>query len=179
MHFLVLADELVVARFPSQPPATTIATLLAEPGAIASITRTVDEWSIVCSSAFAALLSSSSSVAADAGAPADGGVKREAGWRALRIAGVLDFSLVGILASVSSLLAAAGVSIFALSTYDTDYILVKSGSLAAAVAALSAAGHTVEGGSERAAGGDTTGQGQHSTAASGQTEGEAAAAAKS
>lgn len=50
---------------------------------------------------------------------------REDGWRAFRVAGPLDFSLVGILAGLSTALREAGISIFALSTYDTDYILVK------------------------------------------------------
>ena len=50
---------------------------------------------------------------------------REDGWRALRVSGVLEFSLVGILASLSGVLAQAGISIFAVSTFDTDYVLVK------------------------------------------------------
>lgn len=67
----------------------------------------------------------------------------ETGWRPLKVEGPLDFSLVGILANLSQILAAAGVSIFAISTYDTDYILVKVEKLEAAVAALSATGHLI------------------------------------
>ena len=52
-------------------------------------------------------------------------VKTEGGWGCLKIEGPLDFALVGILSSISEPLAAAEISIFALSTYDTDYILVK------------------------------------------------------
>lgn len=66
---------------------------------------------------------------------------REDGWRAMRIAGTLDFSLVGILAKIAALLADAGVSIFAVSTYDTDYILVKD--LSRAVHSLDNAGYTI------------------------------------
>lgn len=51
---------------------------------------------------------------------------REDGWKGFYIDGVLDFSLVGILAKISQILADAGISIFAVSTYDTDYILVKT-----------------------------------------------------
>ena len=68
---------------------------------------------------------------------------REDGWRALRVAGTMEFSLVGILAELSGVLAAAGVSIFAVSTYDTDYILVKEPQLQPAVDALSDRGIVV------------------------------------
>ena len=63
-------------------------------------------------------------------------VVREDDWRALKVQGPLDFGLVGILAKVSSALAEADVPLFALSTYDTDYILVKEERLGAAIAAL-------------------------------------------
>lgn len=68
---------------------------------------------------------------------------REDGWKAFRIEGTLDFSLVGILAELSGLLAREGISIFAVSTFDTDYILVKEERLAPALHALEAAGYTV------------------------------------
>ena len=57
----------------------------------------------------------------------------------------LDFALTGVLAALASPLAAAGVSIFAISTYDTDYLLVREETLAEAVAALCAAGHRFPG----------------------------------
>jgi hypothetical protein len=63
-------------------------------------------------------------------------ISREDGWRAFRICGQLEFSLVGILAKISTILAQAQVGLFAVSTYDTDYILVKEFQLDAAVAAL-------------------------------------------
>ena len=67
----------------------------------------------------------------------------EDGWRALRVAGQLDFSLLGILAGLTGALAAAGVSVFAVSTYDTDYLMVKQTALERAERALSAAGYTI------------------------------------
>ncbi len=69
---------------------------------------------------------------------------REDGWRALRIEGMLDFSLVGILAKIASLLAEQKIPIFAVSTYDTDYILVKKEKLSAALEALQKGGYEIE-----------------------------------
>lgn len=68
---------------------------------------------------------------------------REDGWRAFRISGVLDFSLVGILSNLTSLLAQAGIGIFAVSTYNTDYILVKKEHFDRALALLEAHGYQV------------------------------------
>ncbi len=72
-------------------------------------------------------------------APADA-EKREDGWRMFRVEGPLDFSLVGVLSRLSGALAQAGVGLFALSTYDTDYILVRGPQAARAEAALERAG---------------------------------------
>lgn len=72
-------------------------------------------------------------------------VRSESGWRALKVGGPLAFSEVGVLAGLAVPLAEAGVSIFALSTYDTDYILVRESALAGAIAALQAAGYTITG----------------------------------
>ena len=63
------------------------------------------------------------------------------GWKAFRIEGALDFSLVGMLAELAGLLARRGISIFAVSTYATDYILVKREKFSEALAALEQAGH--------------------------------------
>lgn len=71
------------------------------------------------------------------------GVQAERGWACLRVDGRLDFGETGILASIAEPLAGAGISIFAVSTYDTDYILVAEGELAAAHRALTTAGHVV------------------------------------
>jgi uncharacterized glyoxalase superfamily protein PhnB len=65
---------------------------------------------------------------------------REDGWRGLRVAGQMEFSLVGILSRLSSALAAAGVSLFAVSTYDTDYLFVKDAAYEKALNALRGAG---------------------------------------
>lgn len=65
---------------------------------------------------------------------------REDGWRALRVAGQLEFSLIGILAKLSAALAEAGVGLFAISTFDTDYILVKGKDYGRAIAALTGCG---------------------------------------
>lgn len=68
-------------------------------------------------------------------------IEREDQWTGFRIVGVLDFSLIGILAKVSSVLAAEGISIFALSTFNTDYILVKRENAEDACNVLSKAGY--------------------------------------
>lgn len=70
-------------------------------------------------------------------------LQREDGWRAFYLAGILDFSLVGILAKVAALLAEDGISLFALSTYNTDYILVKEASFEKALSLLAQNGYTV------------------------------------
>ena len=71
------------------------------------------------------------------------GAKCERGWRVLQVAGPLELSLTGVLAAIAAPLADAGVSIFAISTFDTDYILVKDENLARAVDVLRAEGHRV------------------------------------
>ena len=68
---------------------------------------------------------------------------REDGWKAFRIQGVLDFSLIGILSKISTLLAENGIGIFAVSTYNTDYILTKEETFGRALAVLAAAGYEV------------------------------------
>lgn len=71
------------------------------------------------------------------------GVRAEGPWAALAVRGPLDFALTGILASLAAPLADAGVSIFALSTFDTDLLLVRDGDVERAGAALTAAGHVL------------------------------------
>lgn len=84
-----------------------------------SVTKTLDELSIVC---------------AQHDIPND--IMCEKDWRILKIEGPLDFSLIGILASISTILAQKGISIFAISTYDTDYILIKDSDIDNAIEAL-------------------------------------------
>ena len=71
-------------------------------------------------------------------------VTREDGWRAFRIEGVLDFSLIGILSKISSLLADKSIGIFAISTFNTDYILTKTENFERAIQALKSAGYCVK-----------------------------------
>lgn len=92
-----------------------------------SITRTKDELSIVC-------------IQDNVDEKVD---KVERDWRVLKVVGPLDFSLVGIIANLSSVLANGGVSIFVISTFDTDYILVKEKNLEKAREVLYQAGHKV------------------------------------
>jgi len=93
-------------------------------GDIFSVTRTPDELSVVCP---------------QGSVPA--GVLCEGGWKCIKVNGPLDLSLTGILASLAVPLAKAGVPIFAISTYDTDYILVKAADLEKAAVAIRDAGH--------------------------------------
>ena len=123
MKLAVVGGEFGVARL--APDEST--PLWAGRGGFTSVTRTPDELSVVC--------------AADA---IPGGVQAERGWSCLRVVGRLDFSLTGVLASIAGPLADAGVSIFAVSTYDTDYVLVRTDALQAAIGCLRAAGHEVE-----------------------------------
>ena len=96
-------------------------------GAITCITRTPAELSIVC-----------------AAAAVPPGVRAESGWRALVLEGPIPFTQTGVLASIATPLAEAKVGLFAISTYDTDVVLVKEADLARAIHALRAAGHVVE-----------------------------------
>jgi hypothetical protein len=117
-----LDGELAICRLPADAPSPPVPVC----AALYSITRTADELSIVCPVA---------------DAPPDATV--EAGWRALRVQGPLDFALTGIMAALTQPLAVAGVPVFAVSTYDTDYVLVRDQDLNAAIDALRRAGHTV------------------------------------
>ena len=70
-------------------------------------------------------------------------LEREDGWRAFRIQGVLDFSLIGILAKISTILAENKIGVFVVSTFNTDYILVKKENIDRALALLELNGYTV------------------------------------
>lgn len=97
-----------------------------------SVTRTPDELSIVC--------------AENLVPQRDEGVVVERGWVALRIEGPFPFAMTGVLASFVQPLAEAEIPVFAVSTFDTDYVLVKSEGLKPALTALGAAGHQMIGG---------------------------------
>ena len=92
-------------------------------GVLVSVTRTADEVSIVCCAK---------------GVPA--GVRCERDWRCLRISGKLEFGLIGVLARITTLLADAQVSVLAISTFDTDYFLVRKNDVECAVSALAGGG---------------------------------------
>ena len=94
--------------------------------AFLSMTRTADELSIVC-------LQSS----------IPEGVRCEKDWRILKVEGPLDFSLIGIIARISAILAEAGISLFAVSTFDTDYILVRQNSIEQAIETLTRSDYEV------------------------------------
>lgn len=96
-------------------------------GVFFSVTRTSNELSVVCRQADVPV-----------------GVQAEKGWRCLQVAGPLDFALTGILASLLNPLAKAGISIFTIATFDTDYLLIKEAKLEAAITALREAGHYIE-----------------------------------
>jgi hypothetical protein len=70
-------------------------------------------------------------------------VERDDGWKAFRIQGILDFSLIGILAKISDILAKNGIGIFAISTYNTDYILTKAENYQKALEILDNAGYKI------------------------------------
>lgn len=73
----------------------------------------------------------------------DNTTNRDDGWRAFRISGTLDFSLIGILAKIADVLARGKIGIFAISTYDTDYILTKENNFERALDLLRQAGYEV------------------------------------
>ena len=118
----VLPEPLAICRLAPDDPIPDWATRRA----FFSVTRTAAELSVVCPAAHV---------------PTGVAVHRE--WRALEIRGQFDFSVVGVLLSVAAPLAAAGVSILPIATYDTDYVLVQQDQLTLAVEVLTAAGHVV------------------------------------
>jgi uncharacterized protein len=122
LTLFVLPDVLAICRLAADAPIPSWVTRRD----FFSITWTRDELSIVC---------------AQRDVPADARCERD--WRALRVEGPLDFALTGVLASLAAPLADAGIGIFAISTFDTDYLLVKETNLQHATAVLSQAGHQV------------------------------------
>jgi hypothetical protein len=128
MHRLAIdvqPGEYAVARLAADAP-TPAGLIDHEPNVLISVTRTPGELSIIC----------------PAGLVPEG-TTAEIGWRLLTVRGPLEFTLTGIIAAISSELAAAGVALFSLSTFDTDHVLVKTDDLTRAVAALREAGHEV------------------------------------
>ena len=123
LTLLALPDVFAVCRLDPDAPVPP----WAFDAGFSSITRTAEELSIVC--------------------PEDRvpeGVDCEKNWRCLRVAGSIEFSVIGVLASLVSPLAKQGISVFAISTFDTDYLLVKDTDLSKARSALRQAGHDME-----------------------------------
>jgi hypothetical protein len=111
----ILDERLAVCRLEPAEPIPGWATR----SAFFSVTRTAEELSVVC---------------AEVDVPA--GVRCERGWRALKLEGPFAFEELGVLAAVAVPLAEAGVSILAIATYDTDYVLVRETQLEPALMAL-------------------------------------------
>ena len=118
----ILPGSFAIVRLAADAPLPSWASA----GDFFSVTRTSDELSVVC---LATQVPSS--------------LTAETGWRALKVQGPFALSEIGVLAALAAALAHAKVSLFAISTFDTDYLLVSDKSLDAAVAALRAAGHIV------------------------------------
>jgi hypothetical protein len=122
LTLIALEDVLAISKLPADAPLPPWASGCP----FVSITRTPDELSIVCREAVL---------------PLD--VNSERGWRCLRVAGPLAFSSVGILASLVEPMAKAGIPVFVVSTFNTDYVLLKAGDFDRAVEHLQQAGHMI------------------------------------
>jgi hypothetical protein len=121
LDLILLPGTFAVCKLPADAPIPSWATS----GTLFSITRTADELSVVCEESLAPQ-----------------GVTCERQWKCFRVAGSMPFSLVGVLASLVQPLAEAGISVFAVSTFDTDYVLVKAADLERTQRALEQAGHS-------------------------------------
>jgi hypothetical protein len=118
----VIQGEYAVLQLPPDAPLPS-----ADSGDFLSITRTADELSIVAPIADVST-----------------GTRLETGWRCLQVVGPLSFELTGVLAALSAPLARSEIPIFVISTFDTDYLLVRSHDLDRAISTVRDAGHTVE-----------------------------------
>ncbi|HYB20572.1 MAG TPA: ACT domain-containing protein [Thermodesulfobacteriota bacterium] len=123
LKLAIIPQTLAVCRLDKDDPIPEWASR----GRFFSITRTSEELSAVCP---------------QDQVPAE--MKREEGWKGIKVKGPLDFSLTGILASLATPLAQEGISILAISTYDTDYLLVKERDLERAIEILSKAGNQIQ-----------------------------------
>ena len=122
LTLLLLPDHLTVCQLSPDSPFPSWAV----GNNILSLTRSTEELSIVCEST---------------AVPKN--IIAESGWRALKIQGPLDFSQIGILTALSTILAEAEISIFAISTYNTDYLLIKENNIIKGKQALSQAGYKI------------------------------------
>jgi uncharacterized protein len=122
LELTLLPERFAISRLAADSPIPAWATQ----GPFFSVTRTGDELSVVTELALV---------------PA--GVQSQPGWRVLKVHGPFVLSEIGVLAALATPLAEAKISLFAISTFDTDYLLVASETLSAATAALERAGHTI------------------------------------
>lgn len=122
LELFILPEQFAITRLSADAALPPWATR----GAFSSVTRTADELSIIC-----------------AAQQVPENLRDQLRWRALKLHGPFALTEVGILAPLAALLADAGISLFAISTFDTDYLLVHSEQLLAAVDALRSAGYQV------------------------------------
>ncbi len=94
-----------------------------------AVVRTADELSVLCEERFV---------------PTSGRVKFVGGWRCFKVQGPLDFALTGVMAGLTAPLATAKISIFAVSTFETDYLMVKAENVESAIVALMGSGYMIE-----------------------------------
>ncbi len=120
---LLLSETLCICRLERNAPIPEWALT----GGFSSITRTGQELSVVCPQ--------------DQVPP---GILKQEGWKALQVEGPLDFSLTGVLASLTEPLAKEGISVFAISTYDTDYLLVKEKQMEGTIQRLREEGYEIK-----------------------------------
>ncbi len=123
LNLIVLPDTIAMCRLDADSPIPDWAI-----GEFVSITRTPDELSIVCRQD-----------------QVPDGVQCERSWRCFRVVGTLDFTLVGVIASLTGALAEVGISVFVVSSFNTDFVLVREQDLAKAVGVLEEDGHNITG----------------------------------
>ena len=116
----ILSDTFAICRLNANAPIPSWAQ-----GEFVTITRTLDELSIVCR---------------HRDVPDD--IQCEAEWRCLRVAGKLEFTQIGIIASLTQVLSEANISVFVISTFDTDYLLVRKADLDRTIEALEEKGYS-------------------------------------
>jgi len=122
LELTLLPERFAISRLAADAPVPAWAT----EGSLFSITRTGDELSVVCERARVPV-----------------GVQSQPGWRIFKVHGPFVLTEIGVLSALATPLAEAKLSLFAISTFDTDYLLVASETLSAAVAALERAGHKI------------------------------------
>jgi hypothetical protein len=123
LQLVVLTDLFAIYRLDKNAPVPESVSS----GNFFSITRTSDETSVVCPQ----------NLTPD-------GVRCERGWRCLRVSGTIDFTTIGVVASLVTPLAEMGISVFVVSTFDTDYMLLKDTDFEKGMAALRVWGHSIQ-----------------------------------